>query len=148
MLDILSYSFYTFVYRLAFFLIDNRVIDMEDVTGIDISLAKLKHKRWCLLLDSFLKGKESLSDVLSNEEVNSHRDCDLGKWLYSVGLEKYSSTPEIKELERVHENIHTLIRKVAQLKNAGNSTAAETELQKMKAVSDDIIGLLDRIDLT
>lgn len=114
---------------------------MSDVTDFDISLAKLKHNRWVLRLDDFLMGKE----ILSDEEVVSHRDCDLGKWLYSDGLDKYGSKPEMKEIERVHENIHTLIRKVIQLKNTGDSTAAENELQKLKALSDDLLRLLDKI---
>ncbi|NOR51045.1 MAG: hypothetical protein GQ470_00355 [Gammaproteobacteria bacterium] len=110
---------------------------------LDIPVAKLQHQRWRMRLDRFLKGKESLTE----SEAVSHRDCDMGKWMYSVGLKEYGSIPEMKDLERLHEQFHTLVRKVVQLKNSGDEAGAMAEFLKIGELSDKVINLLDTVDL-
>lgn len=115
---------------------------MEHANKLDIPVAKLQHQRWRMRLDRFLKGQESMSE----SEAVSHRDCDLGQWMYSGGLKEYGSSPEMKDLERVHEQMHNLIRKVVQLQNSGDDSGAATEFGKMGDMSDKIIDLLDMVE--
>ncbi|MCX6147033.1 MAG: CZB domain-containing protein, partial [Candidatus Kapabacteria bacterium] len=75
----------------------------------------------------------------------SHKDCDLGKWMYSEGLEKYSQYPDMKKLEMIHSDLHKVIKNVVNWKLVGDISAAENELTKMNTISSEIVGLLDNL---
>lgn len=107
----------------------------------DFSMAKNKHLQWKIRLRSFLDGKESLT---LNEAI-SHKDCDLGKWMYSEGLENYSQYPDMKKLETIHTVLHKVIENVVNFKLVGDLSAAENELAKMNTISTEIVGLLDNL---
>jgi methyl-accepting chemotaxis protein len=111
-------------------------------TSVDFNVAIIKHRAWKINVRGFLDGKQSLSE----SEVVSHRDCDLGKWLYSNGLHDYGNIPQMKELEQVHTSLHNTIRKVVQLKNSGKSHAAEEEFENLANSSERIISLLKLVD--
>ena len=88
-----------------------------DFTGI-----RMQHIAWRVKLDEFLKGKQSMTE----EEATSPKACDVGKWLYSVGLEKYGMMEEGQELEKIHIELHATVRKIMSMKQSGDSHA-ETE---------------------
>ena len=49
-------------------------------SSIDFSAAKQKHLSWRTRLRKFLAGDEAMSA----EQAMSHKDCDLGKWIYAT----------------------------------------------------------------
>jgi purine-binding chemotaxis protein CheW len=49
-------------------------------------------------------------------------------------------------LEKVHANLHYLVKTIVQLKKKGNELQAEQEYQKIGEVSDEIISLLNAIE--
>jgi methyl-accepting chemotaxis protein len=104
----------------------------------DFAVARVMHIAWKSSLRLFLDGKESITE----DQAVSHRDCDLGKWLYSDGMAEYGTMPEMQELEKVHEELHSIVKRVVQLKNSGDASAAETELAKIEPVSQKIFSLL------
>ena len=108
----------------------------------DFAVARVMHIAWKSSLRSFLDGKESMSD----EQAISHNDCDLGKWLYTDGMSSYGTMPEMKELEKVHIELHAIVKRVVQLKKSGDAAAAEQELSKLEAVSQKIFLLLVAIE--
>ena len=108
----------------------------------DFAVARVMHIAWKSSLRSFLDGKESMSD----EQAVSHNDCDLGKWLYTDGMSSYGTMPEMKELEKVHVDLHAIVKRVVQLKQSGDTTAAEEELAKLETVSQKIFMLLVSIE--
>lgn len=110
--------------------------------SLDFSMAKLKHQSWKLKLRDFLDGKPGLTSA----QATSHRDCDLGKWLYSDGLAKYGQVPEIKTLEKVHETLHKTVKSIMDLKTAGKVADAEREFQKIDGISKQIVDLLSAIE--
>ncbi|MDX1903687.1 MAG: CZB domain-containing protein [Thermonemataceae bacterium] len=110
--------------------------------NLDFTLAKSKHLAWRIRLMSFLRGEETLT----LDQVVSHQHCDLGKWIYSEGIEKYSHLPSMKELEYIHQQIHISIRGVVELKNEGKEEEAEKEYEKMKEISDIIVKLIDALE--
>lgn len=65
---------------------------------LDFTMARLDHLEWKRKLKSSLEDAGEPSEWLAI----SHKDCDLGKWLYSRGLQKYDHYPLILELERAH----------------------------------------------
>ncbi|MFI5294966.1 MAG: CZB domain-containing protein [Thermodesulfovibrionales bacterium] len=107
----------------------------------DFHVYSLKHSMWKAKLRGFLEGKQSLT----REKALSHKDCDLGKWLYSEGLKKYEKIPGMQKLEKVHEDLHATVRKIISLKESGDPTAAEVEYMKIGPISDELVSLLSEI---
>ncbi len=108
----------------------------------DFAVARVMHIAWKSSLRSFLDGKESMSE----EQAISHKECDLGKWLYTDGMPSYGTMPEMKELEKIHIDLHSIIKRVVQLKQSGDNAAAEEELTKLEPVSQKIFMLLVAIE--
>jgi methyl-accepting chemotaxis protein len=114
----------------------------EKLGKFDFAVARVMHIAWKSSLRSFLDGKDSLTE----EQAVSHQDCDLGKWLYSDGLASYGSMPEIQELEKIHTELHSIVKRIIEMKKSGNSSAAENELSKLEPVSQKIFSLLVEIE--
>lgn len=112
------------------------------VTTLDFSQARFKHLNWKFRLRAFLDGKETIT----MEQAVSHRDCDLGKWLYSTGIEKYKQYAEMHELEKTHESLHSVIKRIVVLREKGEMDHAEAEFQKVEGISKTIIGFLDTLE--
>lgn len=108
----------------------------------DFAVARIMHVAWKNGLRSFLDGKETITE----EQAVSHTDCELGKWLYSEGMAKYGTMPEMQELEKVHTELHSIIKKVIFLKYSGDISDAEQELAKMEPISMKIVDLLYTIE--
>jgi methyl-accepting chemotaxis protein len=108
----------------------------------DFAVARVMHIAWKSSLRSFIDGKESMTE----EQAVSHKDCDLGKWMYSDGITAYGTMPEMQELEKVHADLHAIVKRVIQLKNSGDNSAAEQELSKLEPVSQKIFSLLVTIE--
>ena len=62
----------------------------SDAQALDFASARSKHLLWKSRLRDFLDGKGTLT---MNEAI-SHKDCALGKWLYSSGLQQFGKLPE------------------------------------------------------
>ena len=108
----------------------------------DFAVARIMHISWKASLREFLDGKGSMT----LEQAVSHKDCDLGKWLYSEGLVTYGNIPEMKEFEKVHTELHAIIKRILQLKNSGDTFSAEKEYEKMDKLSSEIYSLLVTIE--
>jgi methyl-accepting chemotaxis protein len=103
---------------------------------------KIKHRAWKSRLKDFLDGKGGLTE----EQAISHKDCDLGKWMYKEGMNEYKTIPEMKALERVHIHLHETVRSIVLLKNLGKAAEAEAEYTKIEPISDEIVDLLTVIE--
>ena len=108
----------------------------------DFAFARIMHIAWKASLREFLDGKGGLT----LEQAVSHKECDLGKWLYSEGLDQYGKIPEMRELEKVHIELHAIVKKTLQLKNSGDASSAEKEYEKMDKISSKIFSLLVTIE--
>ncbi len=109
---------------------------------LDLSAAKAAHLAWKARLRAFLDGQEALTE----EQAVSHKHCDFGKWYYGVGLAKYSHLQTLREVEAPHEELHTLIREIIRLKNAGDVEGAEAGYEQVGVISQRIVELLDRLE--
>lgn len=83
---------------------------------------------------------------MSEAEAVSHHDCELGKWLYSDGQANFGSMPEFRELERKHAKLHSYVRGIINMKNAGDITGAENEFKLLNETSEKVVQLLDELD--
>jgi len=84
-------------------------------SGFNFLAAKFSHRRWQVKMHLFLDGKESVSFA----DIPSPRDCDLGKWLYGLGLESYGYIKEVKDLEKQHSLFHEILSSIVDLKRQG-----------------------------
>ena len=112
--------------------------------GFDFTSAALKHSSWKLRLRNYLDGKGGLTA----DQATSHKDCELGKWLYAGGLAKYGTIPEMRTLEREHEILHQTVRTIVDLKSSGRTKEAEAAFLKIDASSRRIQELLNTLDKT
>jgi methyl-accepting chemotaxis protein len=112
--------------------------------GVDITFAtiRFKHLQWKSKLRDFLDGKQALTEA----QAVSHHDCDLGKWYYGEGLEKFGHIREMKELEGIHADLHGTVREIVTLKNSGEADKAEQKFERIGPMSEEIVGLLNKIE--
>ncbi len=115
--------------------------DQGSVDDVDWSAIKAKHLSWKTRIRSFLDGRSTLT----LDQAVSHRDCDLGKWLYADGLRQLAHISEMGELERDHKTLHATIREIIQLKEAGQEGEAERKYGDIERLSGRLVGLLDEI---
>ena len=108
---------------------------------LDFTTAKLRHLNWRDRLRKFLDGTEQVTEA----EMSSPKDCDLGKWLYAEGMTKYGAFREMKELEAVHREMHALVKTIVLKKNAGDKAGSEESYKKLVASSDKIVELLSAV---
>jgi len=109
---------------------------------IDFSAARTKHLSWKTRLRRFLDGKEGLSEA----QAVSHRECDLGKWLYSRGMAEYGEFAAMKQLEKDHAAMHGLVQEVVKLKNAGEIERAEAKFREVEPLSAKIVSQLNEVE--
>lgn len=107
--------------------------------SLDFGAAISAHRAWKARISNFIKGREELH----TEDVASHKECELGIWLYGKGMADYGEFPEMASLERDHKILHERIKTVVTSHKAGD----EAGTQKSYA---DILSLSDRVveDLT
>jgi chemotaxis protein histidine kinase CheA len=109
-----------------------------NVEVLDFATARSKHQQWFDRLRRFLDGKTTLTV----EEAGSHKECALGKWLYSTGLKEHGEVGELVELEKTHAGFHALVRHIVELATAGRYAQAEQEFSDVKPTSAKIVELL------
>ncbi|MDH4200053.1 MAG: CZB domain-containing protein [Spirochaetia bacterium] len=110
---------------------------------LDFTIAKMKHQMWKRKLHHYIFDNSPIDE----KEMVSERDCQLGKWLYAEGMEKYKSLLEINTLERVHKNLHALTHSIVDDKKNNKIDAAKAGLDELSGISDEIVGLLDTLEL-
>jgi len=115
-----------------------------DLAGgsVDFARVKMAHRSWRLKLRHFLDGKENLD----RSKLASHRDCELGKWIYGGGLDAYGHLPEMADLEQKHQHMHGLVKQVVELKHAGKSHEAEEEFTHVCEAAEKVVALIGRVE--
>ena len=110
---------------------------------LDFTIAKMNHQLWKRKLGKFINGDSGMDE----KELVSERDCKLGQWLYSEGINKYSSLGEIHNLETVHKELHQLTFSIVDQKKKGNTGEASALLEQLGEKSEIIVQLLDRLEI-
>ena len=108
----------------------------------DFFAARTAHLAWRQRIRDFLDGEKSLT----HDEAVSHRDCALGKWLYSVGLDTYGHIDDMQVMEKDHEVMHAVIREIIDLKSRGDAQSAEERYREIERLSGKIVSLLKAVE--
>jgi methyl-accepting chemotaxis protein len=108
----------------------------------DFSLARLKHLTWNLKLRSFLDEGSRMTEA----QATSARECELGRWLYSTGLASFPDILSVRQLEKVHREMHASVANVIRCQRSGNKVEAEHEFSKVAELSEKVFALLDEAE--
>jgi methyl-accepting chemotaxis protein len=112
------------------------------VSKADFTDIRLKHVTWRVRLNDFLEGKPGMTE----EQATSHEACDVGKWLYSQGMKKYGSMPEMQKLEKIHVELHSTVKNIISLKRSGDLSAEKEKLEYLDKILRKIMFLLVDIE--
>ena len=115
----------------------------SELGQLDFASARSKHQLWVAKLHAVVEGKATMTP----SQAGSHKDCDLGKWLYSTGLAEFHDTPEIHQLETLHQAFHEAVGSGLSFINAGDKARSEMEMARVEALSGQIVSLLTDIEL-
>lgn len=110
----------------------------------DFELARAMHRTWVVRLESFLDGRGTLTEA----EAVSHHHCQLGRWYDGEGLSRYGHIPDMRALEEPHRQLHELIHATVQDIHRGLQVDKRGVLQRVRELSERIVGHLDRIEAT
>jgi len=102
----------------------------------------MAHRSWRLKLRSFLDGREDIDPG----KLASHRDCELGEWVYGSGMGAYSHLQEMQQLEPKHQDMHALVKQVVELQHAGKSSQAEQAFSTVCAEAEKVVALIDGVE--
>ncbi|TVO75832.1 methyl-accepting chemotaxis protein [Sedimenticola selenatireducens] len=121
----------------------NRVMSQfHTKSGVDLSVAKAAHLAWKGRLRAYLDGE----GMLTEQEAVSHHDCVFGKWYYAEGMKSYGHLPVMKQIEPPHAELHQLIKKIIQAKEAGKDAEAQQLFTRVEPLSGQIVSLIDRLE--
>jgi len=126
--------------QMQFFKTD--IVESVATSTLDFKLAKTKHLAWKERLRNFLDGKVELTQ----EHVVSHRNCDLGKWLYADGLRVYGEHKELVDIEKIHKEMHGHITSIIDAKALGDVESAEDLYSKVASCSTQVVDNLTTIE--
>jgi methyl-accepting chemotaxis protein len=109
---------------------------------IDFAHARQAHLSWLMRLRSFLDEGTGLT----LEEAGSHRDCELGRWIYGRGQQQHGSSGNFQNLERKHAQFHDTVREVVAARSRADRKTAEEAFARVKSLSQEVIALIDAVE--
>lgn len=103
-----------------------------------IEICITDHLMWKWRVYNMILGYENLK----TSEVNSHKECRLGKWIESVGQMNPSLKSDLFTLERPHSRLHQEAKEAIEAYNRGDVSGAEIKLGQMDKTSKEVIAIL------
>jgi len=97
-----------------------------------------KHAAWKTRIRDFLDNKIQLEE----SQITSHTSCDLGKWYYPEGKEKYGHLSTMEQMEFQHSKLHQIAKDIYELKMANDDSLPEWLADELNVVSDKVVALL------
>jgi aerotaxis receptor len=111
--------------------------------SFDFAAAKSAHVAWKARVRAYLQGD---GKALSAEQAVSHRHCEMGKWYYGTGTQRFSGIAKFRAMEEPHMRLHALIREIVELKNRGNAREAAAKLAELDQASAEVVACLDAVE--
>ncbi|WBO82895.1 hypothetical protein [Hymenobacter yonginensis] len=112
-----------------------------DITNLDFQQARIKQVLFKSRLRSVLYGVREADDALF-----SMRENPLGEWLHTIVKPKYSAHPEVREIERVLQQMlmagQTLVRQYQR----GQLEESRTGLEQIDGYAEQIVALLQKME--
>ena len=113
----------------------------NSIATLLLATANLEHCNWMSALKDFIEDDTGLTEM----QVISPDECDLGKWMNSEGLSDFGKYPEFITLKEFHKNLHALGAKIVEKKRAGDKQGAENLIEEIKPISCRIIEQIEKL---
>ncbi|MBI4846777.1 MAG: CZB domain-containing protein [Candidatus Omnitrophica bacterium] len=107
----------------------------------DFNHAGIFHLVWKRKLRNFIDGG------IQEPENITHKRCELGNWIYTIGAISYGDTPEFKNLEKIHLAYHNAAFNLINKVKAGDKESAEKEYVNLDMLCKEIVSSLTFISL-
>jgi len=117
----------------------------ESASQFDFNKAKTAHLSWKSKVRNFLQGD---LNAITKEQVCSHRECMLGKWYYTEGKKNYGHSSYFQQIEIPHTRLHAIVKEVYELHENGDLSIADDLYKELEPLSDKIVSLLDKTELS
>ncbi len=119
-----------------------QLINSDSTLADTFMKARSAHLAWKGKIRGFLDGviEMDLSQAVS------HHDCALGQWMDKEGRDKYGHLPEMKELDKIHEQMHSLIQEIVRIKHDGDVDKAEQRFEEIEPLSNKVVDLLNKVE--
>ena len=108
----------------------------------DFPVMRQAHMNWLVTVHDIMSGRKNAADV----KVVSHRDCKLGQWLYSEGMNKFGGLPQMNSLEHDHRCMHDSVRTVVDSMQAGDRESAAIAAHGVEMMSGKVVEYLYDIE--
>ncbi len=95
-----------------------------------IMVARAQHNAY---LGRF-KGEIAINDTIDINKFADNRNCAFGKWFYTEG-KKYAKFPYLKEIDKLHKNIHDKIQEGIDCHNKGAYKERNTAIKSAEELS-------------
>ncbi|MBP2631932.1 MAG: mcpA 3 [Firmicutes bacterium] len=112
--------------------------------GEIIDLAKTDHLLWKSRVDYMLRG---LTDLQATS-VRDHHVCRLGKWYSGEGQKAFGHLDAFRDLDSLHAKFHQKCAEAIELYKQKNMKASEKAAVEIKALSNEVMVLLDILKKT
>ena len=107
-----------------------------------LARAKAAHISWNAKVRAHLDG---MRNTFSSELVSDH-DCAFGKWYFSSGEKDFGGLPQFQALRDPHRQLHEVVKLVVDLKSRGERERAEEAYEKLEALSQRIVALIEDLE--
>ena len=108
---------------------------------LDVNVARLVHARWEQELERLIQGGDTAI------RLQSHEDCDLGRWIYGRGLSTYGKLRDVWLLKEAHKRFHRTAAEVLRLAEQGDAKGAEDAMARVRRLSRETLHLLTSLEL-
>jgi len=116
-----------------------RLSNGNDIHG-QLERAKTSHLAWTTKVRQFLDGKGTLDEKIAFSEHH----CAFGQW-FDQAYQEHAHMPEMEQIKGPHARLHRTIKSIAELKRNGDLDAAESEYLRIAPLSEEIVGLISRL---
>ncbi len=104
-----------------------------------LKITKIDHIVWVSKIVDAYNGTLHLE----SSSISDHHTCRLGKWYYSEGVSKYRDVKAFKELEEVHELVHSKGIEIVNYVNNKDMVRAKSSLVELLKYKEIVLGKLD-----
>lgn len=90
--------------------------------GLNFMAAIDVHMKWRLRLEGFIQGTSN--EDISLDTIARDDRCDLGRWIYGTGAERYGTLDTFAEMKAQHAHFHVCAGKVLATAQANHKQEA------------------------
>ena len=107
----------------------------------EIETFKQAHLGWVKRAEEMRQG----GAFINVNDIPAHTGCSLGRWYYGIGKGRFGQTQEFLEIEAPHRKFHELLKEYVETNTSHGSSGAQSILNHLKTVSQNIISNLDQL---